>query len=197
MQSTVVTSILVSAAAVFMMNGVCASQVGRGNFETMGDPLFGVTYDVAKVHFEGAPSSVSQLCSELRGRRRMWLYAAWDTPQAHYLVVSGLIQVHRDGSSKEPPSFEPDAGVAVELRGTQCRLSSVDWLFSEKVNPDPRAPKITQQILNGLVSDALRRYVAAFGGRQNFLREIEKSHVELDDLSPVLRRQLQTFMNAK
>jgi hypothetical protein len=194
MQSTVVTSILVSVAAVSVMNGVCGGQVGR---ETMGDPLFGILYDVAKVHFERAPSSVSQLCSELHGRRGMWLYAAWETPQAHYLVISGLIQVHSDGPSKEPPSFEPDGGVAVELRGTECRLSSVDWLFSEKVNPDPRAPRVTQQTLNGLVSDALRRYAAAFGGRQNFIREIEKSHVALNDLSPVLRHQLQAFMDAK
>jgi hypothetical protein len=163
----------------------------------MGDPLFGIIYDIAKVHFESAPVAVTRLCSELRGRQQMWLYASWKTPEADYFILSGLIQVHPDGPSKRPVSFEPDSGIAVELRGTECRLSSTDWLFSEKLNPDPRAPRATQQVLNGLVSDALRRYVTAFGSRQSFIREIGKSHVSPNDMPPVLRRQFQMFMNTK
>lgn len=197
MKSIVVNRLLVSVVFMFIICEGGRGQIAARDRETMGDPLFGVIYDTAKVHFERAPVATTRLCSELRGRRPMWLYAAWRTPQADYFILSGLIQVRPDGPSREPASFEPDGGVAVELRGTECRLSSIDWLFSDKANPDPRAPRTTQEMLSGLVSDALRRYVTAFGSRQNFVHEIEKSHVSPNDMPPLLRRQFQMFVNTK
>jgi hypothetical protein len=156
----------------------------------MGDPLFGMSYDTTKVRFEEAPALVSQLCSELRGLK-LWLYAAQRTADAQFYIVSGLVLVRPDGQG--PTDAEPDGGDAVEIRGTKCHLSTLDWLLSEKVNPSPTAPKTSKQVVEALLSDALARYVRAFGGKQNFVRALSDSRVSPADLPPILRNQLQAF----
>jgi hypothetical protein len=160
----------------------------------MGDPLFGMSYNTTEVRFEEAPAQVIQLCSELRGRK-LWLFAAHKAGDAEFYIVSGLVQVHPDGP--RPTSAEPDGGDAVEIRGGKCYLSTLDWLLSGKVNPNPIAPNASKQVLDELISDAVARYVAAFGNRQNLIRALSDNHVLLADLSAALRGQFQKFVRSQ
>jgi hypothetical protein len=155
-----------------------------------------MSFDTAKVHFDGAPASVAGLCPELRGRK-LWLYAAHKAAEADYYVVSGLIQIHRDDRTESVEGVMPDGGEDVELRGGRCYLSAFGWLFSEKIDPDPRAPKASRAVLEALVSDALARYVRAFGGKQNLILMLSNNHVSPADLPPVLRSQLQAFLKSE
>jgi hypothetical protein len=156
--------------------------------QEMGDPLFGIMYDPQKVHFENAPTSLRERCSALWGRD-LWLYAEFKTGETEYFVLSGLLQIHPDGPATRPASSEPDGGIVAEIRGTTCKLTVPDVFMWEQIAsaPELKPLDVTDAILNGLVSDALRRYEAAFGGKSNFLDAVRMAGLPPAQLPPVLR----------
>jgi hypothetical protein len=158
----------------------------------MDDPLFGLTYSPGQVHFETAPASIAQKCPGLSGRQ-LWAYAKWEGPTRLYWIVSGFVGVTPDGPGNGPGYLEPDSiGVVVEFRGSECRLSTPEMVLSGKSgrSKKKRSVEITEEALNGLASDALRRYSAAFGGKAQFLQEVTRQRVNRAKLPPVLRSHL-------
>jgi len=171
------------------------NQVARAK-RTMADPLFGIFYNVDEVHFEDAPAEVGQTCKELRGRK-MWMYAELKTPDAEYYIVSGFLTVRPDHPEVGAPKFEPDGGVAVELAGNTCRVAPADSFMWDDAGGGSKAPSITvtKPILEGLVTDALNRYTAAFGGKSSFLRALHSGQFSTKKLPPVLRARFEEFAN--
>jgi len=187
----------------------------------MFDPLFGITYDLNRIHFERAPASIGQLCSDLRGRK-LWVYAEWSIDKTKYFIVSGYIVNHPDGPGKGDISPDED-GVAVALQGSQCTTDGADWTMSGEIDanrkeklpdafpeelPGHRAPRIcdkygtchyavrsrqAEAILEGLASDALERFSKAFGGKQAFLSAFQQSVRHPDLVEPVLRSRLDEY----
>lgn len=186
----------------------------------MFDPLFAISYDPQRVHFDLAPASISESCKDLRGRK-LWVYAEWNSDETKYFIVSGFIVNHPDGPGKGDISPDED-GVAVALRGSQCTIDDAAWTMSGQVDnaqktklpdafqeslPGHGAPRIcdkygtchyavrsrqAEAILRGLASDALERFSKAFGGKQAFLNLLQKSGSH-PDLSPVLRSRLDEY----
>jgi hypothetical protein len=186
----------------------------------MFDPLFALSYDPQLVHFELAPASITQLCSDLRGRK-LWVYAEWTSGETKYFIVSGFIVNHPDGPGKG--DISPDeTGVAVALQGSKCTTDGADWTMSGEIAvngkaklpdafpealPGHRAPAIcdkygtchyavrsrqAEAVLEGLASDALERFSKAYGGKQGFLSVLQKSRAH-PDLPPVLRGRLDEY----
>jgi hypothetical protein len=163
----------------------------------MDDPLFGMTYDTSKVHFEDAPAVIGQRCAEIRGRK-LWLFAEWRSAGVEYFIVSGLLAARPDGPVSAALPQESDGGIAVELRGPECRLAALDAFMSGRVAPTGRSVSIdvTNSALHGLASDALQRFATAFGGKKSFLDAERKDGLAPEKLPPALRVEFQTFAKA-
>jgi hypothetical protein len=158
----------------------------------MDDPLFGLTYSPGQVRFETAPGSIGRSCPSLSGRQ-LWVYAKWEGPTRLYWIVSGFVAAKPDSARNRPGYVEPDAtGLVVELRGSECRLGTPRIVLSRKSGRSKKQKpiEISEQALNGLASDALRRYAAAFGGKAQFLQELARQRVDRAKVPPVLRSQL-------
>jgi hypothetical protein len=151
----------------------------------MGDPVFGMTYDTRKVHFENAPAKISQLCRDLSGET-FWLYAYYKTPDAEYFVLSN--------------STSEVSGVGLVLRGTHCTEGLPDWILSGNAKYHPfnedQPVVFNDPILHGLASDLLRRYSSAFGGKKYFIDAVKKSGLPPNELVPPLRTDVERFIKA-
>jgi hypothetical protein len=150
----------------------------------MSDPVFGMTYDLQKVHFETAPASIGRLCPEARGET-YWLYAYRKEGDAEYFILSNFRSVI--------------SGAGVVLKGGRCTEALPDWILSggEIATPQrtDRSIKFTEAVEHGLAKDLLRRYSVAFGGRESFLNEVKLHGLPISDLSTfhVLYSEFQDF----
>ncbi|HVO79154.1 MAG TPA: hypothetical protein VMT28_00405 [Terriglobales bacterium] len=159
------------------------------------DPFFLIPYDPAKVHFEQMPTLVRDRCPELRRRYfRAWVYSHARTDDAEYFILYGQIRVP---SEKHPGQFttplEDDDGLIVALRGNECLVDQWQFFLRKKINPAKAATPIpaSDDDLDAIAADLLRRYQKAFGGKKSFLDRItpEARH----ELPPVVLKQLEMF----
>ena len=158
----------------------------------MSDPLFGISYDRERIHFQRMPHMLVEHCPELRGRYvAAWTYGHFKTTDSEYFLISGLMESHAD----EPGgavTVAPDegGGVAVALQGSHCLVDQVEYFLTQHINPAKGATPIMvpPPTLNGILRDAFKRYVVAFGGRQELLKQI-KPNVAL----PVVQEQFEIF----
>lgn len=158
----------------------------------MSDPVFGISYDPSKVHFEAAPSRTSRLCPGLR-EARFWLYAYWRDGETEYFVLS-----NRKSSV---------SGAGVVISAGKCTEGLPDWILTGNPEYAPRAAsdgnseaakrarsiKFTPGVLHGLATDLLRRYTAAFGGKKSFIRAVQKDGLSPNNKMPVVKEEFEKF----
>jgi len=151
------------------------------------DPIFGIPYNSAHVHFETAPASIARICKEARGRGRVFsLYAYWKQGDDEYFVVSDAVS--------------DETGIGVVLRhGTDCYETQAMGLIWGLNRTAPQkgtvSIKVPETALEGLASDLLRRYAIAFGGKEAFLRAVHHlNHFDPADLGPVLGRHFEEYV---
>jgi hypothetical protein len=156
----------------------------------MDDPLFGISYDPQRVHFEQAPRSIAELCPDLRNRK-LWVFARWDSKDTQYFIVSGFIRTHSDGTNRQ--GSQPAFGTAVSLHGGMCTEDQSEYFLRGEVNPAYGATpiRVTDVILREIARDVLQRYAKAFGSKAEFLKQLSSS--DRRALPPVLQEQLDTF----
>jgi len=150
----------------------------------MADPVFGIGYDIRKVHFERAPAILEKACAaDLRGRKGFWVYAYWKEGKTEYFVISN--------------QQSQESGGAAVIRDGACTLGLPEWVLTGQVrfNPDNNDAliKFPPTVLRGLAVDLLRRYVAAFGGKGNFLEAVRKDGIPPDEKLPVLKDEFDRF----
>lgn len=169
------------------------ASVGQQSPQLMSDPLFGISYDPAKVVFEKAPESITRFCSDLRGRK-LWVYGRSKTTTTEYFIVSGFRKFYPDGPG--PAGTEPDFGIAVALQGKHCTVDQSEFFLRAEVNPAKGATpiKVPDAVLRNIAADALNRYAKAFGGKKQFLQLLTQN--DRTFIPPVLRRQLELFENS-
>jgi hypothetical protein len=158
----------------------------------IGDPLFGIPYDPLKVHFEELPSQLPEKCARLKGRYvEAWIYGHLKTTDSEYFLVSGLIYTQEDkpGGARSI-SQEDDDGLIVALKGSKCLVDQADYFYDQKFNPARTATPINApaSVVSGILQDAIRRDVVAFGGRQNLLKLVKR-----DALIPVVLTEFEKF----
>lgn len=158
----------------------------------MTDPLFGISYDRETIHFGRVPSRLTKSCQRLRGMYvDAWAYGHLQTADAEYFLISGLMESHADepGGAR---SIAPDegGGVVVALRGSECLVDQVDYFLSQDINPAKRATPVlvSASVLKAILQDAFKKYVVAFGGKQEFLKRVKRNAA-----LPVVQEQLATF----
>lgn len=160
--------------------------------KSMTDPLFGISYDRQRVHFERMPPLLVENCPRLHGRYvAAWAYSHFKTADSEYFLISGLMESHEDkpgGARTIAP--EEGGGLVVALRGSKCLVDQADYFLTQGTNPAKNATPIMvpTSVLTGILQNAFKRYVIAFGGKQEFLK-----HVKPNAILPIVREQLEIF----
>jgi hypothetical protein len=159
---------------------------------TMDDPLFGIQYSHREVKFEHLPPALLRKCSDLKDRYvASWVYAHTKSADNEYFIVSGLMPDYDQRTGKPTGTASPDVtGIIVSVRGSHCNLETQDSFYWRTDSPEWKLPDVVQR---ALAADALRRYSTAFGGKEKFLKRLQSDGVNVEELAPALRQQVQTF----
>jgi hypothetical protein len=173
---------------LFYFPGIVVAQTQK----LMTDPLFGISYDRQRVHFERMPPLLEKNCTRLHGRYvAAWAYGHFKTADSEYFLVSGLMESQED-EPRGARTIAPDegGGLVVALQGSKCLVDQAEYFLMQATNPAKKATPIMvpREVLTGILQDAFKKYVIAFGGKQEFLK-----HVKPNALLPVVREQLETF----
>jgi hypothetical protein len=159
---------------------------------SMTDPLFGVSYNPEEVHFEHMPLILAEKCPKLRGRYvEAWVYGHFRASDSEYFLISGLMEFEEDkpGGARSIAPEEGD-GLIVALQHSKCLVDQAGYFYDQKINPAKTATPITApgSVVSGILQDAFRRDVVAFGGKQELMK-----HVKPNVLLPAARREFEKF----
>jgi hypothetical protein len=176
---------------VGLMAALCSAQSMPQSPKIMGDPLFAITYDPSKVHFETMPRLLAERCPKLHGRYvAAWVYGHLKTENSEYFVVSGLMESQEDrpGGARSIAPEDGD-GLVVALQGSKCLVDQADYFFSQEINPAKTATPIIAppSVLTGILHDAFRRCIEAFGGRKECLERARPDAIE----PPFVRKEVE------
>lgn len=101
-------------------------------------------------------------------------------------------QEDKPGGARTIAPEEGD-GLVVAIQGSKCLVDQADYFLTQGLNPAKNATPVMvpKPVLSGMLQDAFKRYVVAFGGRDQFLKRAKA--VKPNALLPVVREQLETF----
>lgn len=161
--------------------------------ESLVDPFFAIKYNPAEIHFEPMPAIIKNHCPELRrDYAKAWVYAHTKTADTEYFIIYGYMNA-QDHSGKVSAYPEEDDGLIVALRGSKCLVDQWQFFLRKEINPAKNATPIraSDDVLNQLAADLLRRYERAFGGKEDFLRKVNPRSRQ--ELPPVVRAQFEAY----
>jgi hypothetical protein len=179
---------LAGCAAVTAADGtaVKASEMDVATPVMMDDPLFGLGYDTTKIRFERLPAAIAKKAD--LGKEPQWIYARSTRDGTTLTIVSGFLRVESDepGRMMRPASIEPDFGAVLRSKGDTVEVLGVpDRLFGDEAI-------VTPEELKPLLADAVKRYIAAWGGKESLqaaLQDFEQPDVVPVSLREALRAQ--------
>ncbi|HME21230.1 MAG TPA: hypothetical protein VKI44_07735 [Acetobacteraceae bacterium] len=142
------------------------------------DPLFGLSFSPDEVKFEPATPDLIASCPDITNKgwtRRSWVFAQAEAPDGTasqsngiYVIVGGFF-VARSSDVFVPPeavTFEDRkwlvdrTGALLHRTGTHCDLIGPPLEEFQAGS----AADVDRKTLQALADDAVRRYIAAFGG---------------------------------
>ncbi|MBS0425482.1 MAG: hypothetical protein JSR71_13980 [Proteobacteria bacterium] len=139
------------------------------------DPLIGLSFDPARVHF--ATWQDSATTSAQLGIERKWIFACASLNNGSVCVIAGHHWVKPDGVGMA--LLEPDFGAVVYRHDNKYEILGVpDRMFDEF----DENPIVSANTRDQLMQDAVMRYIQAFGGAAKFQAELEAQAVKADSL---------------
>jgi hypothetical protein len=176
--------------------------------------MFGLVYNPAKVHYEPMPQEARKQCRDFQ-QGKYWTFAHFSKHSAEYFVVLGVV------SGQDGDSF----GTAIEINGPKCQEQESKWILSGVVPsggyrengtiahfPGMGAKQVCdkgplgdchyflrssseEEILRGLVQDALTRGTHAWGSEAEFKKAVCSSSIMTDANSgyPLVQQELIKF----
>jgi hypothetical protein len=146
------------------------------------EPIFGIQYDPAIVHFEKAPPLIGEACRDMRGKKVI-VYAHLTYHDIQFFVVQ---------------EYLGEFGVAIAISNGHCaEIDSDRFLYD---GPDALAEQgidvekdQEKQLMHSVAANILIQYSKAFGGKQKFLRALG---TRADGLpQSTLRTELEQYEN--
>ena len=167
-------------ACAWLIASVCVSAAACAS-ESMTDPLLGIDYKTAAVHFD--PWTPPSALASQGLPRSNWIYAKVAHDHCTFSIVSGLIPIDTDTDDDRVGASEPGFGAVIRQCGAvTTELGVPDNLFA------PDAP-VDDALASALLHDAVPRYIKAWGGKRQFQAALESlQRPEL--MPPVLMKAL-------
>jgi len=147
------------------------------------DPIFGLSFQPAHVHFDPAPADLVKTCPDLvnaRFDRRMWVFARLMADGADTMVIGGFY-VARGGSGAK--MFTDPQGAMLQRTDHGCVM-----IGPARESFDYKPDELDAAALQRLAADAVQRYSRAYGSLQAFQTQLRVQHADLSSPhSAVLR----------
>lgn len=192
---------------------VTGQEITRPSRTLVTEPIFGITYDYTKIHYDSIPPRVRKTCAGYEDGS-FWTFAHFQKDRKDFYVVLG-VQRGQNGDS---------LGSVNEIDGTRCQAEDSTWMLSGVIPavaysndrtyvqlPGLNAKRVCDQgplgschyvlrsdteekIIRGLVSDAIRRGIKAWGGEAQFKKAACVSTAAPDNsTTPIVTRMLGEF----
>lgn len=161
---------------------------------TLSDPLFGINYSPAKVHFQEAPNIVYK-CKGLKKRHGdLFMFGVVHRKKVHFYYVYGWEQVESHDGVRHLEA-EDNSGIFVVIGNNACLSIGAGYAWSPLERDRQEAMKmgITKKVVAELLSDAVNREVVAFGGRDRFLRQLSAINVDESTLPVQVQKKTVNF----
>jgi hypothetical protein len=143
------------------------------------DPIFGLSYSSEQAHFDEAPPDLLSACSALTNEkwdRRLWLFARVTSEGTEYDVLGGFYVKRGTIPSGEPKLEADPSGVMLRRNAAGCEL-----IGPARESFDYKPQDVSPETLRALAADAVKRYAQAFGGLDNFVGQLKRQKVRLDN----------------
>jgi hypothetical protein len=109
------------------------------------DPVFGLSYDYTKVHYDPLPASIGSSCRDLVKGGTYWIFAHTQRKSGDYYVVMGLV----------PGQSGDSLGVALWVRHSECSDEDSLWMQSGFIPSEGYSSKPYSGELPGLNAQQL------------------------------------------
>jgi hypothetical protein len=175
-----------------------ALSANAASYPLIQEPLFGLKYLSADVHFEPASQSLLARCgldpSPKTDRRS--IYAKTNSDGWDYLIIGGLVR-----ENAAAPWQDDSTGEFLRANETACNLIDpgndtfppADYA-GDPASGDQEYP-ISMDVYRSLATDAVNRYIAAFGSKEEFLNALSRQHAFPDqNTESVLQATLAQMM---
>ena len=149
------------------------TQERRGQLE---DPMFGISYDSSRVHYEVMPAPLRQMCPGYE-RGIFWVYAHIKRAFGDYYVVMGVT----------PGQNGDSLGAALLIKDGQCRVEDSTRMLSGFVPDRGYRPEANSGTLPGLGAPQLCNQ-GPFGDCHYVLRSADEEDVLRDLVRDALGR---------
>jgi hypothetical protein len=156
------------------------------------DPVLGLRYEVAKVHFDPLPRDIFSTCPELTNAyvgSRFFIYARAQDAARTYYVVGGYYETPDPEPNTSQYSTD-ELGLIFYVQGTKC--TSVD--AAREVFDSRPLDMIPQPILKQLATSLAATLAHAFGGPDRLGVEWRNQHIDQDRLPPELREAFKPYL---
>ncbi len=142
----------------------------------MYEPIFAINFDPGTRHFEPIGKSIRLTCTHLPRGWPWWIFAEARTMDGSILVLSGLREIIPDGESTDPVLADPDFGIVAKIKGNRCYTINIDngLRGDPKLIADKQYFPLSSDENRALAKDMVRRYLAAFGGKDSLLALLGK-----------------------
>jgi hypothetical protein len=161
-----------------------ATGLAENSPRLMQDPVLGLRYHTAKIHFDALPADVQAACPALvneRWDRHLWVLASTRDAAKSYYVVGGYFVLRQQEATA--PRVEPDVrGAVFEVANGQCAL-----LGPAREVFDSRPEELAEPMLEALAVDLAARYTRAFGGAVALRAAMRRQRVSPERLPAALR----------
>jgi hypothetical protein len=164
------------------------------------EPVFGIYYDPHIVHFKKATNIIMPCKKELEGLSKVTVYANWQSKDASYFIVSGLIS-----NAETHNKYESSTALALKIKNDICQSVAGDFFLAGENAPTYGQSEgdstfdVEEAAVEGITTDILNRYSKAFGSKEKFLTILRQSHFDfnpdpiLNPMPSVLRSKLEDF----
>jgi len=217
MQTTILSLIAVLLLARVGCSRASGQEAGGDRGFQLEDPIFGLVYDTAKVHYDAIPASIRRICPDFE-QGTFWTYARIQRGPTEYFVVMGV----------RPDQSGDSLGAALEVRDSKCQGGDSTQMLSGFVPssgygsgrtppglPGVGAKRVCERsafgpchyvlrsaeeeaILRDLVKDALMRAERAWGGAGVFRQQVCNPSVQAANSStPIVQEELARFCSQK
>ena len=179
----------------------------------LSDPVFGIKYNPDIIHFDIVPNDVKNICGGYNNRN--WsLYSHFEFDDSNYYIVMGWDSYPlgdsfgtavwiKNNKCREVESSWILTGVP-EKSGYRKNIGNdtlpgIDEPTPEVCNSDPYArcnyqikSQSAENILTGIVRDAIERGIKAFGGKGNFKKKV-CTNINMNISYPIVHEELLKF----